>query len=113
MLYEHFSGAWRLLSRRERFDFTLADADDFRLFSLTPVTDGVAVLGDVGKYIAARAVTDAGHGFIRLVEGGTLKLYSAAPVTEVTNGAGAPLPFTWEGGMTTITAGADTEIHYR
>jgi len=114
VLREHFSGRWRLIGRAEAEAFTLADADDFRLWSLTPVEAGTAVLGDADKFLGVRAVTDAGRGFVRLVEGGTLLLYRAEPVTEVTDAAGAPLPFTWEGGMTTVTAAPTvTEIHYR
>ncbi len=113
LLYEYFSGEWRLLAPGDEIAFTLRDADDFRLYSLTPIRDGIAVIGDAGKFLSARAVSDAGRGYIRMIEGGRLKLYSEKPILSVTDGRGEALPFTWKDGMAEIPlAAADTEIHY-
>ena len=113
LLYEYFSGMWKLLAREEAYPLLLNGADDYRLYSLTPVERGIAVVGDAAKFISIRAVTDAARGFLRVVEGGILKLYSEKPITRAENQNGDPLTVEHDGDLYTIIAGAgDTEIYY-
>lgn len=102
LLYEYFSGEWKILTAEEIHAFTLNGADDFRLFSLTPVTDGTAVVGDARKFISVRAVTHAEPGRICLREGGLLKFYSEKPVSAASDENGTALPLTCEGGFYTV-----------
>ncbi|MBQ4050398.1 MAG: hypothetical protein IJD13_02095, partial [Oscillospiraceae bacterium] len=88
VLYEHFSGEYRVMTADEQFDFTLENADDFRLFSFTPVEDGVAVIGDTSKFIGVKAVTAQAPGSVTLYEGGVLKVWSEAPVTSAEDEGG-------------------------
>lgn len=113
LLYEHFSGAWKVMTGEETHTFTLADHGDYRLFSITPICAGAAVLGDVRKFIAVRAVSVAEEGKLRTVEGGTIKLWHAAPITAAATADGKPLPLHRDGEMYTIEAGGETEILYR
>lgn len=112
LLYEHFSGDWQVVDLKTIYRFTLTDHADYRLFSITPIREGTAVLGDVRKFIAVRAVTGAAEGRISTVEGGTIKLWHAAPITAVTDADEAPLPFSRDGEMYTIEAGNTAEIRY-
>ncbi|MBO5273060.1 MAG: hypothetical protein J6I45_00425 [Clostridia bacterium] len=68
LLREHFSGDWQVIEAGEAVNFTLTDADDYRLWSLTPIVDGIAVIGDVTKFISNRAVCGISY------EGSALKL---------------------------------------
>ncbi len=113
LLYEYFSGSYRILTLKDVHSFTLKDADDFRLFSLTPVRDGTALVGDVSKFISIRAVTSSREGYIQLYEGGRLKLYHEKPIQAIVNRDGAPLPFEKDGAMYTVETGGWKEIYYR
>lgn len=114
LLHEHFSGAWKVVTRDEVYTFTLQNADDFRLFSLTPIDGGMAILGNTDKFIAVRAVLSSAPGVLHLYEGGTVKLYSEKPITHAENEAGHPLTVERDGDLYTIRANVlDREILYR
>lgn len=81
VLYEHFSGEYRVMAPEDTFSFTLKDADDFRLFAFAPVEGGIAIIGDADKFIGAKAVTASAPGSVTMYEGGVLKLWSKQPVT--------------------------------
>ncbi len=68
ILREYFSGEWQIIKAGEAVDFTLSDADDYRLWSLTPIKEGIAIIGDVTKFISNRAVCGIEH------DGDALKL---------------------------------------
>ena len=112
LLYAHFNGEWRVMNREETYTFILTDHSDYRLFSITPIRDGMAVLGDVRKFIAIRAVAEAAEGIIRTVEGGTISFWHAVPITAVTAADGASLPFTRDGELYTVESGQADEIRY-
>ncbi len=112
VMYEFFSGEWRVVTREEKLELTLRDADDFRLYSFTPINGGRAVIGDATKFISVRAVTDSARGFVRLYEGGTLKIYSEEPITYAENECGHLLPVTADGNLYTIDAFGTREVYF-
>jgi len=112
VMYEYFSGEYKVVAREEKIDVTLRDADDFRLYSFTPIECGQAVLGDVTKFISVRAVTDRARGFVRLYEGGTLKIYSETPITHAEGEGGRPLTVTADGALYTIDAANTGEVYF-
>ena len=113
LLYEYFSGEWKLLMADESYSFTLNGADDFRLFSLTPVVGGTAIVGDARKFISVRAVTHAEPGRICLREGGLLKLYREMPITAASDENENELPFTADRGFCTLDVPAGIhEVRY-
>ena len=113
LLYEYFTGTWKLISQSASEPITLPDADTFRLYSLIPVENGTAVVGDTTKFLSVRAVSDSANGFVRMIEGGTLKIYSAAPITYAKDRAGNALPLTKDGDLYTVTVtGRDCEIYF-
>ncbi|MBR6789740.1 MAG: hypothetical protein IKM31_02590 [Oscillospiraceae bacterium] len=89
VLYEHFSGEYRVMAKDDLFAFTLKDADDYRLFSFTPIENGIAVIGDASKFIGAKAVTASAPGSVTLYEGGMLKIWSETPITSAEDESGA------------------------
>ncbi len=112
LLHEYFSGAWTLLGKEDVYSFTLKDADDFRLYALVPVENGMAILGDTEKFISSRAVSDSARGFIRTVEGGKIRFYSEKKITRAENAAGDVLPLECDGDLYTVYAKADEKELY-
>jgi len=112
VLYEHFSGEYRVMARNETFAFALRDADDFRLFSFAPVEDGIAIIGDGEKFIGSKAVTAAEPGSVTLYEGGLLKLWSEHPITSAED-AGGSLSIGKNGDLYTIRSEKGGVIRYR
>ncbi len=112
VMYEFFSGEWKVVTNEEKTEITLRDADDFRLYSFTPIESGTAVIGDASKFISIRAVTDHARGFVRLYEGGILKIYSEKPITYAENECGHPLKITADGNMYTIDAFCTREVYF-
>lgn len=76
-VYEHFSGEVRLLDKGEALEVTLSDHDDFRLYTLVPVEDGVAVLGLIDKFNSPLAAKPEFAGVYALYEGGRFAFVSA------------------------------------
>lgn len=56
-VYEHFTKNVKILKRGERFTEKLMDKDDFRLYILAPIHNGVAVLGRTDKFISPATVS--------------------------------------------------------
>ena len=52
LVYEHFSGGWAVIGKSDVYRFTLNDQDDFRLYLIVPVIDGIACVGVTEKMIA-------------------------------------------------------------
>lgn len=69
-VYEHFSGDVTVLKDGEALDVTLNDHDDFRLYTIVPVENGVAVLGLIDKFNSPMAVSGGFDGVYDLHEGG-------------------------------------------
>ena len=113
LLYEYFTKEWRVVTKNDVITLTLKDADDFRLFSITPIVRGVAVIGDAEKFISVRAVAACGKNYVRTVEGGLLKLYSEAPITRAEGADGNPLPLEKDGDMYTVRlTGKGAEVYF-
>lgn len=69
-VYEHFSGACRVLKRGESFVVTLRDDSDYRLYIFAPVVDGFAAIGRTDKYISPKTIADVRNGHMELTEDG-------------------------------------------
>ena len=69
-VYEHFSGDVTILKDGEALEVTLNDHDDFRLYTIVPVENGVAVLGLIDKFNSPMAVSGGFDGVYDLHEGG-------------------------------------------
>ena len=78
MVYEHFSGGFRIVSRDEAVSFRLADIDDYRLFVIVPYENGFAAIGRTDKFISPAAVTSQC--------GEQITLYEAGPYAYVKDG---------------------------
>lgn len=114
LCYEHFSREWGVFPAGSFDEFTLERRDDYRLYSITPVRDGIAVIGDVRKFIGVRAIVEAAPGAIRTVEGGCIGIWRHdSPVTAAETPDGAPLTVTTDGHLAFIEAGEAREFRYR
>ncbi len=71
-VYEHFSGETFILKDGEALEVTLKDHDDFRLYTIVPVENNIAVLGLIDKFNSPMAVTENFNGVYSLYEGGKL-----------------------------------------
>lgn len=69
-VYEHFSGDVVILKAGEVLDVTLKDHDDFRLYTIVPVENNIAVLGLIDKFNSPLAVEPEFNGVYSLYEGG-------------------------------------------
>jgi len=78
VVYEHFSGGFRIVSRDEAVSFRLADIDDYRLFVIVPYENGFAAIGRTDKFISPAAVTAQC--------GEQITLYEAGPYAYVKDG---------------------------
>lgn len=69
-VYEHFSGELKILSREQSFEICLENVDEFKLYIISPIIDGFAVIGRTDKFISP-ATVKAVHGKeVELVEDG-------------------------------------------
>ena len=69
-VYEHFSGACRILGYRESMEVVLENIDEYRLYILAPVKDGFGVIGRTDKFISPAAVEAVAGRQILLKEEG-------------------------------------------
>lgn len=81
-VYEHFTGAYAVVKKNEVYRFTLKNQDDFKLFNVAPVVDGVALIGITEKMVSPKTITrfdkpetaeTACGGTFAYVENGELK----------------------------------------
>lgn len=70
VLYEYFTGEYKILDKNEKLDITLKSGDDFRLYTVAPYENETAVLGDVSKYICAAAIKSKTEKSFELFESG-------------------------------------------
>ncbi|MCI8387013.1 MAG: hypothetical protein HFE63_00915 [Clostridiales bacterium] len=75
-VYEHFSGDVKILRDGEALDITLSDHDDFRLYTIVPVENGIAMLGLIDKFNSPLAVKPDFAGVYTIYEGGKLAVVS-------------------------------------
>lgn len=69
-VYEHFSGELKILSREQSFEICLENVDEFKLYIISPVIDGFAVIGRTDKFISPATVKAMRGKEIELVEDG-------------------------------------------
>lgn len=72
VIYEHFSGQVNVLHGGEVLDINLKDHDDFRLYTIVPVKNGIAMLGLTDKFNSPLAVEYQFDSVWSLYEGGEL-----------------------------------------
>lgn len=72
VIYEHFTGEVTVLHGDEVLEITLKDHDDFRLYTIVPVVDGIAMIGLADKFNSPLAVDYEFDGVWSLHEGGRL-----------------------------------------
>ena len=70
VIYEHFTGEVAVLHGDEVLEITLKDYDDFRLYTIVPVVDGIAMIGLADKFNSPLAVNYEFDGVWSLREGG-------------------------------------------
>ena len=69
-VYEHFSGTCQILKPEERFDLSLADSNDFKLYVIVPLKEGCGMIGRTDKFISPATVRYDSSGRGELVEAG-------------------------------------------
>lgn len=69
-VYEHFSGELKILSREQSFEICLENVDEFKLYIISPIIDGFAVIGRTDKFISPATVKAVRGKEVELVEDG-------------------------------------------
>ena len=69
-VYEHFSGELKMMGKNDKFDLTLNDHDDIRLYVIVPVVDGFAPIGLLDKFISPKTIKSVNGESVELYEGG-------------------------------------------
>lgn len=72
VIYEHFSGEVNVLRGDEVLNITLKDHDDFRLYIIVPVQNGIAMLGLTDKFNSPLAVDYQFDNLWSMREGGKI-----------------------------------------
>lgn len=75
-VYEHFSNETVILKKGEKLDVTLKNHDDFRLYTIVPVENGIAMLGLIDKFNSPLSVNAEFDGVYSIYEGGKLAFVS-------------------------------------
>ncbi len=55
-VYEHFSRELKILKHTEKFEITLNNIDDFKLYVVVPIKDGFAPIGRTDKFISPKTI---------------------------------------------------------
>ena len=55
-VYEHFSRELKILKHKEKFEITLNNIDDFKLYVVVPIKDGFAPIGRTDKFISPKTI---------------------------------------------------------
>ena len=96
--YEYFSRTGGILDAGESLSVSLENADDFKLYTFVPLTDGVAVIGRSDLYMGVKAAKRNGST-VSLIEGGEVAVISEKPI-KVSKGAFSEKTF--DGGALTF-----------
>ena len=75
-IYEYFSKSCKAVKKGEAMEFLLKDNDCYKLFIISPINDGVAVIGRPDKFICPHAVKSFDSQSAVLSEDGELVFYS-------------------------------------
>lgn len=70
VVYEHFSGDYRILKADEGFEITLKSSDEFKLYIVVPIENGFAAIGRTDKFISPKTIECVCGESIKLVENG-------------------------------------------
>lgn len=85
LVYEHFSGKYDVIDAENgKFTSGLSDQDDFRLYTVAPVSDSFALVGLSDKFIGTRACEKVSPDGCTILEGGEFVFYSEKNVKAVT-----------------------------
>ena len=71
VIFEFFSREVFTVKKNEKIEIELKNNDDFRLYIISPVKNGFAVIGKADKYIASKAVKTVINDEIVPIEHGT------------------------------------------
>jgi len=82
-VYEHFTKKTYLLEEGEELNFTLANEDDYRLAVMTPVKNGIALIGLINKFMSPIAVINSAGNSFTLYEGGKLLIYCENIISKI------------------------------
>ena len=93
LLFDYFARTAEVLRREESRPLTLRDYDDFRLYLVLPIRQGIAPIGLIGKYMAPATFEILQEGCWLVQEGGTFWFYADRPV-ETLAVDGIPTPVT-------------------
>lgn len=69
-VYEHFSGAFRVMKPTEALELTLQDSNDYKLYVLVPLRNGCAMIGRTDKFLSPATLRSGSDGKPELVEAG-------------------------------------------
>ena len=83
--YEYFSKTAGVLEAGESLSVSLENADDFKLYTFVPLTDGFAVIGRSDLYMGVKAAVRNGNE-ISLIEGGEVAFVSEKPIKIISDG---------------------------
>jgi len=75
-VYEHFNGELVILTKEESIKITLKDQDEFCLYLIVPVDNGIANIGLINKFISMKAIINTMGQSVLLYEGGKYAFYS-------------------------------------
>ena len=78
--FEYFTRECGIIKKGECLEVSLENNDDFRLYTLVPVKNGMAIFGRIDKYVSRGAILDESEDTFTLYEGGEIGFYSEAPV---------------------------------
>ena len=84
--FEYFTGECGVIRSGESLDIELENNDSFRLYTLVPIEDGVAIFGRIDKYVSRGAVISESEGELTLYEGGKIGFYSEKPISFAADG---------------------------
>ena len=82
LLYNWFTGEYKVLEKGDDFDVALENYDDFRLFLLVPVKNNKAVIGLKEKYMSPATYKKV-KGGIQVLDAGTLLVYENNFIKEI------------------------------
>ena len=70
VVYEHFTGEYRIAGYEEAVEFSLRDVDDYRLFVIVPYLNNFAAIGLIDKFISPASITAQIGEAVTLYESG-------------------------------------------
>lgn len=70
VVYEYFSGDYRILKADEGFEITLKSSDEFKLYIVVPIENGFAAIGRTDKFISPKTIECVCGESVKLVEDG-------------------------------------------